>query len=189
VNSLAKTLLAQKEPGTRVLYGVATANNTVTLAGSTVAVELPALEPVVSGDYVAVLATGADRLILGAIRGEDMAWTAAPTFGTGWGNYGSGWAEAEYRKVGDEVQLRGLIYRSSSTDHYPFTMPSGFRPPAHMAFPCMGYVGANLPVRISVYASGELELDTTNAYPSVGAIGTAAVSYLDLSTIRFSVAA
>lgn len=65
--SLAKALLADREPGVQLLYGVATATNTVQVAGSTVAVELPALEPVVDGDYVAVLATGADRLILGRI--------------------------------------------------------------------------------------------------------------------------
>lgn len=64
---LVKALLADRQAGVQLLYGVATGDNTVTIAGSTVAVELPALAPVVSGDYVAVLAAGADRLILGPV--------------------------------------------------------------------------------------------------------------------------
>jgi hypothetical protein len=65
--SLAKALLADRQPGVQLLYGVATDVNTVEIAGSTVAVELPALEPVVANDYAAVLAAGADRLILGPV--------------------------------------------------------------------------------------------------------------------------
>lgn len=68
--SLAKALLADRQPGVQLLYGVATGLNTVEIAGSTVAVELPAMEPVVAGDYVAVLAAGADRLILGKVGDE-----------------------------------------------------------------------------------------------------------------------
>lgn len=74
--SLAKTLLADRTPGVRILYGVATAVNTVQIAGSTVAVELPALSPVVNGDYVAVLAAGADRLILGKVGGAKYTHSA-----------------------------------------------------------------------------------------------------------------
>jgi hypothetical protein len=65
--SLAKALLADRQPGVQLLYGVATDTNTVQIAGSTVAVELPALQTVTVGEYVAVLASGADRLILGAV--------------------------------------------------------------------------------------------------------------------------
>ena len=68
--SLVAELLEEKSPTLRILYGVATGANTVLVAGSTVAVVLPALSPVVSGDYVAVLATGADRLILGRVGGS-----------------------------------------------------------------------------------------------------------------------
>jgi hypothetical protein len=82
--SLVKALLAEKEQGnTQILYGVATAKNTVTIAGSTVAVALPALTPVVSGDYCAVLASGADRLILGRVGGTAArTWACDAKFGT-----------------------------------------------------------------------------------------------------------
>ena len=67
--SLAKALLSESEdsPPLRLLYGVATGSNTVLVAGSTVAVTLPALSSVTTDDYVAILACGADRLILGAV--------------------------------------------------------------------------------------------------------------------------
>ena len=77
--SLVQELLEEKSPTLRILYGVATGANTVLVAGSTVAVVLPALSPVVNGDYVAVLATGADRLILGKVGGGG-AWSSwSPT--------------------------------------------------------------------------------------------------------------
>lgn len=58
--------------GARLVYGVASDLNTVTLAGSEVAVSLPALSPVVDGDYCAVLVAGADRLILGAVASAPL---------------------------------------------------------------------------------------------------------------------
>lgn len=64
---LAKTLLGDPNRPVSVVYGTATGPNTVTLAGSTTPVTLPALAPVRSGDYVAVLVQGADRVILGEV--------------------------------------------------------------------------------------------------------------------------
>jgi hypothetical protein len=89
--TLVKALLAEQKQGSDVqlLYGVATADNTVTIAGSTVSVALPAIEQVESGDYCAVLASGADRLILGPVNGAvaaegaftpNYSVSAAPTF-------------------------------------------------------------------------------------------------------------
>lgn len=68
--SLIQALLAERDPGVQIMYGVATGRNTVTVAGSTVAVTMPALNEVKSGDYVAVAAVGADRLILGPVGGN-----------------------------------------------------------------------------------------------------------------------
>ena len=73
-SSLVKALLAEQTPGVQLLYGVATGLNTVKIAGSDVAVTLPALNPVAAGDYVAVLTQGADRLILGAV--DNAGWTS-----------------------------------------------------------------------------------------------------------------
>jgi hypothetical protein len=76
--SLVKALLAERQQGVQLLYGVATGTNTVEVAGSSAAVQLPALLPVKSGDYVAVLAAGADRLIIGPVGSADWA-DYAPT--------------------------------------------------------------------------------------------------------------
>ncbi len=54
----------------RLVYGVATAENTVAVGGVDTATELSALQPVVTGQYVAVLEVGGDRLILGAVGGQ-----------------------------------------------------------------------------------------------------------------------
>ena len=65
--SLVQELIADRPPTLRILYGVATGANTVLVAGSTVAVVLPTLSNVTVGQYVAILASGADRLILGVV--------------------------------------------------------------------------------------------------------------------------
>jgi hypothetical protein len=69
VNDLARTILALTERSSTLtlVYGVATGTNTVALEGAASPVTLPALNTVTVGDYCAVLAQGADRLILGAV--------------------------------------------------------------------------------------------------------------------------
>jgi len=156
--SLVQELIADRPPTLRILYGVATANNTVLVAGSTVAVELPALEPVVSGDYCAVLATGADRLILGSMA---TAWTAV-SFSNSWVNYGSGFQEAEYRKVGDMVQLRGNI-KGGTLDAAGFTLPVGFRPPATVAGPGNGAGTFLIACALEIGSDGVVTILATNA--------------------------
>lgn len=69
IASLARAILEADPGGLRILYGVATDTNTVTVGASTVPVVLPALNTVQDGDYVAILAVGADRLILGPVGG------------------------------------------------------------------------------------------------------------------------
>lgn len=67
MNDLANVLLADTDHPVRLVYGVATAANTVAVRGSSVAVALPAITPVASGDYCAVLESGADRVIVGPV--------------------------------------------------------------------------------------------------------------------------
>lgn len=137
MSSLAKALLDREVTGTQILYGEATGNNTVTIAGSTVAVTLPALSPVVSGQYVAVLAAGADRLILGAVS---TPWTAL-TLTNSWTNT-SGFQTGQYRRVGDMVHLRGYL-TAGTNGASAFTLPAGFRPPASFDVPVASYTGGS----------------------------------------------
>lgn len=70
MTDLARTILAMRAGGASIVYGEATDINTVSIEGAATAVALPALTPVVTGDYCAVLQQGADRLILGAVNAK-----------------------------------------------------------------------------------------------------------------------
>ncbi len=68
MNDLARVLLGgEDDRPVRLVYGVATAVNTVQVRGADTAVELPYINAVAVNDYVAVLECGADRLILGPV--------------------------------------------------------------------------------------------------------------------------
>jgi hypothetical protein len=60
------------------------------------------------------------------------AWTAV-TFTNSWVNFGSTQQTVQYRKVGDMVQIRGMM-KSGTIAAGAFTLPSGFRPPADQNF-------------------------------------------------------
>jgi hypothetical protein len=64
------------------------------------------------------------------------AWTAV-TFQNGWVNFGSGYAEAKYRKVGDRVEVRGAV-KTGTVGTAVFTLPAGFRPPAKIIYTADG---------------------------------------------------
>jgi hypothetical protein len=53
----------------------------------------------------------------------------APTLLNSWVNYGLTYQVAQYRKVGDMVQIRGTI-KSGTPPSIVFNLPAGFRPPA-----------------------------------------------------------
>lgn len=115
-------------------------------------------------------------------------WMPLPTYGAQWSNYGGGWETGQYRKVGDIVELRGLVQRGSSAPSATLcTLPVGFRPAGGQIFTCMGYALANnWGIRMDVLANGNVNLDISNTYGGAS-LGTNALSYLDLSGIRFSV--
>lgn len=68
------------------------------------------------------------------------AWTS-PTMQNSWVAYGAPFGGAEYRKVGDMVQIRGVI-KSGSTTATMFTLPAGYRPPYRVQFACAAGGGA-----------------------------------------------
>lgn len=62
-------------------------------------------------------------------------WTTIPLTG-GWSNF-SGRQVASYRKVGDQVEMRGTLTGGTITDGTILcTLPANFRPPAHDNYPC-----------------------------------------------------
>lgn len=80
---------------------------------------------------------GAARVDFGGVIGT--AW-AGVSFGSGWGNYGSGWMDVQYKKIGDMVVLNGLARRSSGTGTLIFTLPTGFRPIANVMVSATSYI-------------------------------------------------
>lgn len=100
------------------------------------------------------------------------AWVA-PTLGNAWVNFGGAYQVAQYRKVGDEVELRGVI-KGGTMNVAAFTLPAGFRPPALNQF-----------ATVSGGVYGYITVDPTgNVNPAVGTNAS-----FDLAPVRFSTVA
>lgn len=99
------------------------------------------------------------------------AWTTVGAFQNGWGNYFGGYHAAAYRKVGDVVELRGLVQGgtvSGSGTGTIFTLPSGFRPAFAELFPT---IAGNAIGRINVFSSGAVGCEVgTNTFVSLSGI-------------------
>lgn len=109
------------------------------------ALAIPSGKDTFFGNFYQVLYTGdfvvPDTWLLIALRNGDTGavewasgesgsgWTNV-TFTNGWVNYGT-FQGAQYRKVGDMVQLRGLI-KSGTAGASAFTLPAGYRPPLNI---------------------------------------------------------
>jgi hypothetical protein len=65
---------------------------------------------------------------------DPTAW-AAPVLLNGWVNIGGAFQVAQYRRVGDMVELRGVI-AAGVIGLACFQLPVGFRPPANVNFAC-----------------------------------------------------
>jgi hypothetical protein len=107
------------------------------------------------------------------------AWTAVPTTYSPWANVQYN-MPAQYRRVGDEVQLRGLLYNPSASGTNVVLVPVGFRPTQELriALGCTGGINNMMCVGMSV--DGVLK-----AYPATGGWP----SYLFLDGFRFSILA
>lgn len=103
-------------------------------------------------------------------------WTAMP-LGNSWANFGGGNQVAQYRKLGDMVQLRGAI-ASGTFNTTITTLPSGFRPPANI-WAAAGLLAGTGWGRINIGADGTVVVDNTTT-------GTPTNGYLSLTGIAFS---
>lgn len=85
-------------------------------------------------------------------------WTGF-SFGSGWTNYGGGYQDAQYKKVGDLVFLRGHVKRTSGVSTTMSTLPSGYRPVGYAEFivTSNGAFG-----QVDIASSGELFLAAGN---------------------------
>lgn len=158
-----------------------------------------ALQRIVQG-YVDDPATYQRVQIAGAwkpwqILHRKTAWTAL-TLKNNWQNYGGEFQTAQYRKVGDEVQVRGLV-RLGTTATAIATLPDGFRPPATLLFGAIHDVGANWATGAASTGTAHTHSQTrpsaaayrinVNAAGDITHYSTQGTGYVDLSMIRFSV--
>lgn len=94
---------------------------------------------------------GNDIVDIGQI-GESLS---SLSFGSGWGNYGSGYANGQYKKVGDLVFVTGLVGRSSGSGTTIATLPSGYRPLARHTFSVRTNSGVGV---VDILTTGAIEL-------------------------------
>lgn len=83
----------------------------------------------------------------------DEPWQT-PTLLNGWVNFGAGYTQAAYRRVGNKVILRGLIKTGSSI---AFTLPVGYRPTALHHLSTVSYSGV---ATVNVYSDGTVNFGT-----------------------------
>lgn len=84
----------------------------------------------------------------------------APAFGAGFGNFGGGFSAVQYRKVGSQLFIRGLIVTNTAqaADAAMFTLPVGFRPLASQLFTTQRAAGL---LRLDVTAAGKVSCPAT----------------------------
>jgi len=85
---------------------------------------------------------------------NDSGWIE-PTLNSPYTNFGSPYGNTQYRKIGDNVNIQGLVYiNSASSGSVIFTLPSGYRPSRRLVF---GQATANTSItRIDVRTNGDV---------------------------------
>ena len=81
---------------------------------------------------IPIIDIGEDDVIVNGDVTVNKSWQAI-SLTNNWENYGTTYQAAEYKKVGSQIFLRGLI-RNGSNNTVAFTLPSGYRPPAGLKF-------------------------------------------------------
>lgn len=81
---------------------------------------------------IPIIDIGEDDVIVNGDVTVNKSWQAI-SLTNNWENYGTGYQLAQYKKIGNQVFLRGLI-RKGDNGTIAFTLPSGYRPPADLKF-------------------------------------------------------
>lgn len=88
------------------------------------------------------------------------AWTPITAFTNGWGNV-SGWQASQYRKWGDNVQVRGYI-QSGTANTTAFVLPVGFRPPVTLTLTSNTFIsGVRVMQMVQVQSNGSVVPENT----------------------------
>ena len=108
------------------------------------------------------------------------AWTAlTPNAAGNWANYGDAtWANLSYRKLGDSIELGGLVKRTSGTVGIIGTLPVGFRPTKQRGGPVIFSVSGTYYVgRLDIKTNGDIFLLTNG--------GVTVVDFLFLDNVSY----
>ena len=81
---------------------------------------------------IPIVDIGEDDVIVNGDLTVNTSWQEI-TLTNNWENYGVQYQTAEYKKIGNQVFLRGLI-RNGSNDTAAFTLPTGYRPQEGLKF-------------------------------------------------------
>lgn len=82
-----------------------------------------------------------------------------PAFGTGWSNFGGGFAQLAFRFVAAPsrcVQIKGEITHTNTAAQVIFTLPAAYRPASSQQFACV--TNASAAVGVEVSSGGLVEL-------------------------------
>lgn len=136
----------------------------VRVGAATTAVPATALAtyaPVVD-DVVSVLEQDGDRLVLGPTG--STVWSAPGSFSNSWVDFGAGTRTTRYRRIGDRVEIEGLV-KSGTLNATVFTLPAGFRPPLNLHFASQSNITFGL---IYITTAGDVQFfGSSNAYASL----------------------
>lgn len=163
---LAEVLAAPADDPLRLRQGVVTQASPllVQVGGAdtaTSATTIATYAPVV-GDVVSVLEQGADRLVLGPTG--STVWSAPGSFSNSWVDFGAGTRTTRYRRIGDRVEIEGLV-KSGTLNATVFTLPAGFRPPLNLHFASQSNITFGL---IYITTAGDVQFfGSSNAYASL----------------------
>lgn len=127
--------------GTVVSNYAAMSSTVVTLDNDPDQTQVQALAlggPLPSGTRVMMIAYPPRGLaIVGTMTSLDTGWVevlGGIGFQNSWVNFGGGFTTAQYRKIGTEVFVRGLVKSGSISGAAIFTLPAGYRPLASLMF-------------------------------------------------------
>lgn len=135
---------------------------------------LTSSSPIAPGDQFAQRMTAMERRIADLERaaGRLAASWIAVTFAGTWANFGGGYNNVQYRKIGDIVYVRGLATGGAAAPSTICTLPAGFRPPASVLW--------------ATSANGGLGIVSVDSAGVVRMLGGASTTALGLDAIRFS---
>ena len=178
VEDLARTIRDAANSGLRVAQGtvvevVDTTHVSVDLGDRVITAYRPGSVPAPAGAGVRVLVGSGVAEVVSSTGGA--VWIGA-TLTNSWTDYLSGTGVAQYRKVGDVVELRGTV--KSGTSGAPiFTLPDGYRPPLQEIFYVYALPGG---ARLDVTSDGAVQVAIY--------ISSGTNALVSLAGVRFAVA-